>query len=1460
MQSPVERHSVRGFFRVAYVFVAPAVLLYGLYLSAFLALNSRSGSEWVSAGVSNVVAGRLEFAFAAVGPDLITADVYDARLQDLNGRTVVELRRAQCRFSPGGFVRRRIVLSRCEAYDGRVLVESLANGHVGLMDAMAGEFRPKQNVRPPPIFTLNQFEAYNVDVLISTPDLVIRFDEVELTNGRIEGGRGVFEFDADAVATGGRFLASERLFGFGAGAPAWSFIEWDIQRANRPWSLAWVRAPRAPRGERGMLDIPFDDVVIDRFRLRGEDMEVGRLLLAGPEATFDGNGLLRLMPEQPKLGPRERAIVAYEGEGTVTIPPDSRVLTWALPGVFPRDRPPSQGRIDPLEFHGYGTVRFFQGATRLTAADVDIAGLRFDRIDTGVTWDHGHMSLSDDTELVLYGGRVTGRGSFLSDDGTWEATACVEGLDVGAMAADVLPADSALIEHLELTLSTSPAVCDRDDPSAQPGVTLSGDLTTKAFSLAPAIDTPEESPIQAPMIEGFADDVALRWRRSPAFMPRDSARVSLSASLSQRGVLTVTDIARAGLEFDTGSESLAFSGTLDLVGRRVDDGEVRVRSESLGDWLPRLGLDMTPRGLTLTASGRVDGPFDAPDIDALEASFRKPEDGPWLPAFSLDLSLDVDGDRLVVDNAALTSSAGDARARGSLTLFDGAPWQVRRDPALDVTVVLGDVNLGAIAPDIGVDATFDATFGLQGTASAPVLSGSHLEVVDFRAFGEPIDYLWVDSYRFSDDVIEAESIFLVKGKGNLRGDVLVDLESRALEADLAGRRFRLGEIRRIAEAGVSLGGDTDFDLHLGGTLDAPTIGGRVTVEDLRPLGIDMGDVAATFYTFEGAVEVAAEVATDLDVAARIPIDGAPWDVDVAFHRLPIDQHVPSLEGVFERGFVSGSVEAVLDPFGEEVYQAIAELTALDLRVEKRRFEMPRPAVLTWRAEAVDGGLEQRLAIQDAALGIDGHFLDAAGHLAAGPDGTDVLLRLVGESDFSLLRFFPDLVVDAGGLARVDLTVEGTVEDASLSGEVAFDEARIAPRGLGTSVRLGAGRFVVADSAIRVEEAEPLTGRLFGGDFTAWGEIGLDGLNPSSVDYRLFVTNLAYRIPNVANVTLTSENLRFEAPDLRDYDTWRISGDVELVDARYYDDIEVVGDSFSFGGFGRTVESFSLPVWQRVPAIGRMNADLRIQGRDRFRVDNTIASAEMDLEFRTDLYLTGRIGEMVLVGELEALEGSTVTYRGRTFEVQQATLSFRGARDPRGYPMPVLDSELTASIRPCSRRTETSSFDLTDTSRSLDEQQDVFLTAFVQGQLPYDLSFQLQSTPFYDQRDQLSLILTGCTVDELTVGDAGGRTLEVVLAPVIDVVERSVEERLDLDDVDLIPATDGSTGISIQDEVSERFTWRLDASLGSETTEDQQVIRGEYRLFDWLLLEIQEQSVRDEDISVDTGFRFRVRLD
>lgn len=1467
----IERVRVRSPFRVAYVFVAPTMFILGLYLSTFLGLNSREGSVLLSRVLTEALSGSIEFAYLRVAPNLLSVTLYDARLSDLDDRPAIEVARLACRFAPGGLFRRRIMLEDCDGERGRVLAYEYDDGAIGIDEAFEGEFRPKRQPRDPPVVSFTNINLVDVDVLIALRDMMLRFDDVSLMNGSVEIGRNVMEISADARAEGGRILVTEPLVGFDDADGSWDMVEWNILRRTSPWRAAYARVPGPSAGGRGVLDLPLDTVLIDGMRWRDEDIDVSRLLLAGPEVAFDGAGLLRLMPERPKLAPRERSVISYDGRARLAFGADSAALDWVLPGVFGSIPDAVAGGLEPMVFDGYGSVRFFEGETRLNVRDVRLLGWRLDSLDAGLSWHEGTMALSGDAHARMFGGEITGTGWLESETGQWQLLLCADDLDLGmASAPYVVP--GLLADLLSAHVSTSPSQCgavdgwasrDLDADAIAPGLILSGDLTLKALEVDPARDTPPDKEIQPPMIEGVADGLLFRWDQPPAGLPLRSARVSVGASLSQRGVLRFARPAGHGLVVRSGSEELTVDGALDTIDAALERTKISLRSTDFGPWIGALG-GPTLAGLSLTTSLTAEGPLGAPRVTAVTLSGGHTPGGArdGLPLFTYAASLEARGDRLLVEAAQVRSPLGDVEASGWLDLFDGSVFNVRPDPPLGLDVALSGLDVGGVVPSLGLDASITTRFDVTGTPSSPRVSGGDLELLEFRLFGEPIDYLYVGSYVLSDDVVVADNVFAVKGKGTLEGAATIDFGARTLDATARGRRFRLGELRRAAELGARLHGDVDFDVGLGGTFDAPLVSGRASVTGLRAQGLSLGGAAVTFYTFDGAVEIAAEVATDLDVAARIPLDGGPWTVAGGFSNAPIEAHVTRLDRAIGRSALTGTFAAELDPLGTGDLRGDVELTSASLVLGGREFDVSQPAHLGWvAATAESGGLEHRVELSGLRIGTTGRYLDVGGRLLLTAESSDLEADIEGDSDFSLLQLLPDLIVDAEGLAHVSLRVRGPLEDPAIDGAVSFESARIAPRGLGTSVLLGPGRLRVADRAIVADESAPLVGTVFGGDFTAWGSIGLSGLIPSSVDYHMFATNVAYRIPGVANVTFTSDDLRFVAPALEDPDTWALSGDIEVVDARYYDDIEVVGSALSFGGFGRTVDGFSVPVWMSVPTLGAINVDLTIRGRDRFLVENTIATAELDMEFRTDLRLTGTFNAMDLVGEMEALEGGTVTYRGRTFDVSSATLTFRGVRDELGYPMPSLDSEMIAAIRPCVRQSTASTFESsTTTTSALDTTGDVFITAVVRGQLPYDLTFQLESTPFYDQRDQLSLILTGCTVDALTANDAGGRTLEVVLAPVIDVVERNVEERLDLDQVDLTPSSSGSAGISIQDEVSERFRWGLDATVGAEAADNRQVIRGEYRLFDWLLVEVEEQTSQSESITFDTGLRFRVKLD
>lgn len=1455
--------------RVAYVFVAPVMMALAVYLILFLGLNSRRGSERVASLISSALTGEMEYASVVVGPSLQRIELFDARIRDLEGHVVVRLAHTRCDWSPSGLVDLRIRFSSCEGRDGELLILEDASGDFGFIRAFRGPVRPKRRGVNHPHILFEQITLDDIDVIIALDDMMLRMDNVDVENGRIESGRVPTDMRADATWAGGRLMMSERMFSMGDGKRSWADTLFESERRVRPRWAVQAPVPLDENGRAAWLDVPLSSGAIRDFVWYGDNFRFGAIDLNAPSAgaRFEASGWLRLLPERPPVAPREEAGVMFDGRMVASLAPDSTILEFVLPGVVRPTKDAEDGHqgLEPLVFDGAGDLRFYRGAdTRIRANDVEIVGVPVRELDLGVGWDSGRVILRPDSHIALADGRVTGSGWLRPRDGVWSLGLCIDDVNLSRLLARYIdPDDDATLRWLAANVQTSPARCVADE---DPGVLLGGRLTRKGlFELAPGATTPEDATLPEPPLHVSADGLRLRWPDDPP-LPARRVEFDLDLQLDLRGRVQPRPGVTEGLRVVAGGSTLGWSGGIDLVENTLLPGRLRASVPRLERWLRSFGITAPETALSVELAAEVSGPLSAPQPRDVRLRVSHPEADDMAPDFSLEAAIDVVDDAMIVTGGRLQSSLGRATIDGRVGMFSGSIFDLRPDPSLDLALDLVDIRVGAFVRSLGPGALLETSLDLSGRPSDPRVAGERILLLDASLGTETFEIIQTGAWRFDDDGLAVEDIRVNRGKGNASGRLTWDARTQALEIDATGRGFQLRELRTVAESGIDARGEAQFDLRVRGAV-APSdempvadIEGSIVLDDLVVDRVRVGGVALTFDTWDDTMHVAGAVAGDLDVDARVPLsaDGtlgfadAPVEGRVRTRGMRIEDHWSDAGRVLDRSSLTGVLDVTWDP---ATGAASADLTVEEAtaRIEDREFGTARPLLARW---LMDESGDWRVELDDVALGSGDRVVTIGGRFHSG-DVPSLSLTAGGEVDVSLLRFVPDLITDADGVAAIGLKVNGPLNAPVLSGRADHGRVRIVPRGLGTSIDLEPGWFALSTEAITFDRAAPLRGTLFGGEFTAFGEIGLEGLVPASVDLSALVTQLGYRIPEQLNTTLTGQ-IRFIAESLADYDTWSIAGDIELVDARFYRDFDVVADQFAFGSVGRSVDQFALPIWMREPAIGRMQADLTVTGRDRFFVESRVANVEMDVEMRTDLTVGGRLESMEVRGEMEALDGSRVTYRGRTFEVEEARLLFRGERDAFGYPIPWLDAELTASIRPCVRR-QRDTFDLTDTGVTGNDTEDVFVTAWVEGPLPYELTFRLESTPFYDQRDQLSLILTGCTVDELTAASAGAPTLDLVLRPVVELVERNVEERLDFDDVDLTPTTEGTAGIVIQDEVTERFTWTLDATVGTGE-QSRQIVRGEYRVFDWLILEVQEQTSPEENIQIDTGIRFRFTLD
>lgn len=1459
--------------------VSLAMLLSAMYALVVLTVNSPLGWRLVQSGLSTAFHGEVRIRFVELSPWLDRVRVHGVRIHDTHDREVIALERLECTLALSALVRAELRAPACRGSEGRVLVLQDDDSLMSIERVFAGTWMGQRQSLVQPVFRFERVDLVDIDVLISVPELELYFE-------RVRGEAISFVITPDSFDlygphtrwTQGYVRLSESLLNLGDGLPTWESVRFEIARARDPWATTERLPPAVPAGAWGWLQIPWRDGQIDDFHWKDYAFGFREARVRADGGDLEVSGALRLIPERPKVAPSERANVWFDGRVRYALRPDSRALAWLAPGIVSGQdiEAGAVPRFDPVELDAWGTVRFASGRARLGAHDLRILGWPLDAAHVAVTLEDGELTLEPESFLQMWGGRITAAsGRFVPRRGVWSARVCMDGVDVFSFAAPLLleglPPRTQQ-PWIDARMSTTPRRCDWGADAG--GLLLGGGLTLKGLGYDIAATTPEDKTVQPPMLAWGAQRLQWQWSRPPPGFPSRNLELDLHGRLDQRGRWHLTErtgegVERAGVRVRRGPDSLAWRGVLQGATLGLRSGEVVA---TVADWSPWLGASDVVSTLgpwTIDARGVTGGTLEIPTLQRVRLVARPSEEarsGYLLPRDSrVEVAGDFDARGFRVREGAWTSSVGTTSATGRLDLLDGDLTRWRTQPTwalqgelreLDTAWWLGGPLTG------GLDASWRVSGRRDGVHGDAEVRSEELAVV-----GEPLRSLNA-TFQFTPRTLTVSTATAALADGAVHVEGEVDLQERLLDLDVWTETLALEAFALIEALDFGLRGSLRSTARLDRTFDEPGLAFQLVVDDFGVGDVDLGVLSLVGRLFgdvadpsSAAVEMVGNVLSGTRIAVTFPLTGDQVIVEASLRQLDLaEAFADRLPGV-RRAPLTAELRAVFDLDPQRPALALeVDLEAFELEIGETLLRLQQPTQVQWVATQApnEETWAHDIRVEELLFGTREGSLRLAGSLV---DLSALEASVEGVMPLSLLELVPELIVSAEGQARVNLEVGGTLVSPTLSGEVEVEPGgRVAPRGLGAALELDDARILVESERFVIDADRPLRGTLLGGAVTLSGEVGHRLLVPTSADVRTLITALTWRIPNELVITLTG-NLRFVARDFEDATTWTIGGDIEILDARYYRNFDLFADQIAFGAIGRSVSSYSEPLWREVPTFGQMNANLRIVGRDRFFVESRVANAALNLELQPDLVLTGPFAAMVMTGEVTMLDTSRVTYRGRQFDVERGTLTFDGFRDEDGYPMPTLDTEMVASIRPCTRSSRDSLNAPSDGSLRLETRADlVRLTAFVEGRVPYDLTFTLESAPFYDQRDLLSLILTGCTLDELTAASGASPTLDILFRPVISAVERNVEERFDVDDVEIVPTAEGVVDIFVRDEVTERLSWTFNARVGAGADGGQQSLRAAYRVLDLLILEIREQSEGRGPVTLDAGVRLRFRLD
>ena len=742
--------------------------------------------------------------------------------------------------------------------------------------------------------------------------------------------------------------------------------------------------------------------------------------------------------------------------------------------------------------------------------------------------------------------------------------------------------------------------------------------------------------------------------------------------------------------------------------------------------------------------------------------------------------------------------------------------------------------------------------------------------------------------------------------GSLRAQGRYGFDDR-FEIDVRSPGLEPGALEALEGAGLR--GRAELALRGQGTLQAPHISGSLRGRGFGVGELALGDLALAVDTItrteppldpggepfiertvhvNGALLPWTTLALELPLDQQLPPDQrAPVYARVGIERLDLLEMVAGTAALeyltgssvearalraqlerLERARASGDVELFVPQQGGG-FTVLATLPELIVGPGRDALRNAEPIVVSYVSEEAG---EDRVGVESFSLGDGDHFVSTRGSFT--PEDGFLDLVVDGELNLGILsllkrvapQWMPEELVRARGLVRLETRLSGTPEALATEGLIEWEPSEFVVRSLADPVILRGGAIELSPEAITVPEARPLDGSILGGDFAIDGQLALRGYRPGALELNLWTHNISYGVPEVANVTLDTD-LRLRAGDLASPETWKVSGSVDILDGRFYQDISVFERELTnrvLGAFERRTEVYEASLFEEFPELAEVEFDLALRARDGFKLTSKIERFDLDMELRIDLRLTSTLIDPKLNGDVEVIDGA-VTFQGQRFKVRNGMVRFEG--DPGN---PLLDVVAVAEIRNACRESAVEeqfvgNLALNGAVTTAGEVQDeIYQVSLNVSGYSDNLDIVYDSTPFADQRDIISLILTGCTVDLLTASSASQPTLETLLGPLIGRLEREIQDVVRVEEFNIVPGVE-RTQVRISDSLTQRLSWqfRLDKAF-NEASSTGQYAELEYQLSDrWAAL-VSESTYSDLNTAsrfqVDLKLKYRVPLD
>ena len=670
------------------------------------------------------------------------------------------------------------------------------------------------------------------------------------------------------------------------------------------------------------------------------------------------------------------------------------------------------------------------------------------------------------------------------------------------------------------------------------------------------------------------------------------------------------------------------------------------------------------RPIALGGSGTFDG--------LMSGAFRRPRvegtfNGERIRAFDVVWGA-VSGDVVIensyadVKNVVIVSGASTIRTDGRYSIGyprrDGGE-QINAHVAIERRPV-SDLRYAFELDEYNLDGTLSGDFTLEGDYTAPFGSGT-MRIDQGVAYGEPFQ--------------EATAGIQLEGNGVRLNDIRMTMAGATGEGaafigwngtysfDFGADDIVIEQLAVTEGSTLPLSGLLDFTATGSGSFDAPRyeVGGRMRDVFVGDEGV--GEIVGTLSMVDGRrMNVKADASSArLAVSASGAVAVAPdMDAELTFvvTETSLDPYIRVFQprlSPFTTAIASGTVKVTgkLADIDELVIDTTVD--TLDLRLFDYQLRNPVPIRMALDGHSVQIR-ELRLVGQDTDFNLTG-TVGLHDEPSTPADDRRIDLEAEGNANLSILQgFFRN--VQSRGRAGLQARLEGPLDDPVVIGRMTMENGRIRHFGFPHALDGVTGVVSFDTRGVRLDE---VSARLGQGGVQFGGSVGIEGYRLGSVDVTITGRDMQLRDFPVGMRSRVDADLEVQGTSAG----LTVTGDVQVLDARYVGDFDTAG-MFGGGNGGQpTVASFTAPI---IP----IQYDVQITAMSTLRVNNDLLR---NIEASADLRLGGTYDRPLLFGRVD-IEGGEINYDAKRYVIRRGTIDFTTPTRIQ----PFLDVETEARVR------------------------------------------------------------------------------------------------------------------------------------------------------------------------------------